>query len=155
LSLGAVSFVVLLELLLPLVSAVSATNSISTSPGIISINGKVTITITTEMKCTGTISVKDPKGGEIISPIAVNIPASAGGSQSWTWPDDFPGATYIIGPYEVSAPVTMPVGKYTWNTLFMIGFFVVPFDPIGPVAIASLMFTTSGLYFKLRKRKTN
>jgi hypothetical protein len=36
-----------------------------------------------------------------------------------------------------------------------VDFFVVPFDPIGPVAIASLMFTTSGLYFKLRKRKAN
>jgi hypothetical protein len=41
------------------------------------------------------------------------------------------------------------------STAYVVLPLVVPFVPLGPMAAASSMIATSGLYVKLRKRKTN
>ena len=41
------------------------------------------------------------------------------------------------------------------STAYLAPSFVIPFVPLGPLAAAASMIITSGLYVKLRKRKTN
>jgi hypothetical protein len=41
------------------------------------------------------------------------------------------------------------------STAYLAPSFVIPFIPLGPLAAAASMIVTSGLYAKLRKRKTN
>ena len=135
---------------------VFAANEISVNPAVISTpGGTTTITLHTDLDATGTLSVKDPNGNTWVADTAINCndgPGNFGGSQTWTYPDDFTGAdSNTVGSYDVTADVTMSVGKYKWHTTFMVEFFVIPELPLGIIAATTAGFAAFGITKKFRK----
>jgi hypothetical protein len=151
-TLGAIMVAIIVELALIPAIAMAGVNTISISPSVVNFGSTTTITLTTDRQCAGTMSVKDPNGVVITSGTNVNIGAG-GGSQTWTWPTDFPGAAYIIGPYDVTAAVTMAANSYVWQTSFVIEFFVVPELPLGILMATIASFAAMGMLKKYKTRQ--
>jgi len=154
-TLGAIFFVVLMELLLPLVSVASATdnNQIDVTPAIINLSGQVNITLTTVGPAVGTIKVTQNATGESwLTP--VNQPA--GPTQyvfpSGIWIGATPPNTNVEGSYDVLANITIKIfGDWVWSTKFQVEFFVVPELPLGVLMATIASFAAWGM---LRKYKT-
>jgi hypothetical protein len=131
--------------------AYAGTNGVYASPGTISQGGITQITVTTDKAATGRVQVRAPDGTTVWfskSPSEdINIPP-AGGSQHWTFPDDFEdGAnTNNFGSYEVKTSINWISGG-----TFMVEFFVYPELPLGAVMAVGACFAGLAGYRKLKK----
>ena len=130
--------------------AYAGANGVSASPGTISQGGTTQITVTTDKAATGTVHVTAPDGTTVWfnKPSKdINIP-SGGGSQHWTFPDDFEdGAnTNNFGSYEVKTSINWISGG-----TFMVEFFVYPELPLGAVMAVGACFAALAGYKKLKR----
>jgi len=115
-----------------------------TTPG-----GSTAILLITPTRAIGTLTVKCLASGNEWS---TSIDTGLIGMQSWTFPDDFPGAdTNTLGMYYVSAEITMMVGKYTWRTTFRVEFFVIPDLPFGTIMAVVALFGAVIGYTKIKR----
>jgi len=151
-SLGAMSFVVLLELLLPLVSVASASNTLDVTPAVINLGGQVTITLTTEEAAVGTLTVTHKP---TMTSWTINI-AQLAGSTAYVFPTAWPAGanTNAVGDYDVQASVT--IGNHTpipWAASFRVEFFVVPELPLGILMATLASFAALGILKKYKTRQ--
>jgi hypothetical protein len=151
-TLGAMSFVVLLELLLPLVSVASAvSNSIDVTPAIINLGGQVTITLTTVGAAAGTLTVTQKS---TMTSWTINI-AQGAGSTAYVFPTVWPAGanTNAVGAYDVLATISIAGLPHTWNTQFQVEFFVVPELPLGILMATLASFAALGILKKYKTRQ--
>ena len=152
-TLGAMSFVVLLELLLPLVSvALAASNSIDVTPAVLNLGGSTTITLTTAEAAVGTLTVTYKP---TMTSWTINI-AQGAGSTAYVFPTAWPAGanTNAVGDYDVQASIT--IGSHTpdpWNTAFRVEFFVVPELPLGILMATLASFAALGILKKYKTRQ--
>jgi len=119
-------------------------------PGTITVpGGSTTITLVTPKRATGTLTVKCIASGKSWT-TAVDTGTSH--QEIWKFPDDFPTAdTYTNGMYDVTADITMNVGRFKWVTSFEVQFFVVPDLPLGTLMAVVACFGAVMGYKKLKK----
>lgn len=132
----------------------SAINQITVNPPVINEGEPVTITLTTGLAANGTLTVTDPNGTSWSTPI--NITSAGGGTQTWTFPDNFTGAnTTIAGSYNITATATMNVtGTQIWDSEFAVAFLVIPeFSSI--ILVLFAIATIAVLGFKKFEHATN
>lgn len=132
----------------------SAINQIAVNPPVINEGERVTITLTTELAANGTLTVTDPNGTSWSTP--VNITSASGGTQTWTFPDNFTSAnTTIAGSYNITATASMNVtGTRIWDSEFKVAFLVIPeFSSI--ILILFAIASIAVLGFKKFGRATN
>jgi hypothetical protein len=129
-------------------TTVMAANSITVSQGVISVGGTEVITVTTDAKASGPLKVKDPNGNTWTASADISIPAG-GGSDSRTYPTDFPGAdTNTVGSYETEADLT--IGKVS-GVIFRVEFFAYPDLPFGTLMAVVACFGAFLGYKKLKQ----
>jgi hypothetical protein len=137
------------------IALASLSPGIYADPGTISVPGlSTTITLVTPLKAKGNLTVTDPNGNHYTAAISTTKVGPGDWEQSWVFPDDFTsqGAnTYTVGTYDVTANVTMNVGKYVWKTMFEVVFFVVPDLPFGTLMAVVACFGAFLGYKKLKQ----
>jgi hypothetical protein len=137
------------------IALASLSPGIYTDPGTISVPGlSTTITLVTPLKATGTLTITDPNGNRYTAAISTTKMGPSDWEQSWVFPDNFTsqGAnTDTTGTYDVTANITMTIGRYVWKTMFEVVFFVVPDLPFGTLMAVVACF---GAFLGYKKTKT-
>jgi hypothetical protein len=153
-TLGALSIIILLEILVPLACAAlapSPPSSISVAPGTIPLGAPVAITVFNGGPGAAQVILKvtDPYGS-IWAATMVLIPA--GSAHTWWYPDNFPAgaSTDIAGWYDVNAYGLVPGNAHA---SFQVWFFVVPEIPLGILMATIASFAAWGVLKKTKARQ--
>ncbi len=135
----------------PVLTTQALSSGIYVNPSTLTAPGQFTIiTLVTPIHATGTLNVTCVASGNNWT---TNInTVSPTFTQTWNFSKDFPGAnTNTLGMYNVTAKLTMLVGRYTWNTSFIVQFFVYPELPLGTILALGACFGGLASYKKLKK----
>ncbi len=157
-SLIAVAILCSLVLLMAPASEANTLAQINAIPETIIVGETTCICITTsEGPASGWIYVIGPTGDKWRNEVSIG---SAGGTQSWDFPDETwewvegPGSqvdanTDTLGSYQVEA--YLDIGIYE-DLFFAVPFFVIPFGPLGALGIIGSCFAGLGAFRLYRKK---